>query len=311
MPCMACSVRHASCHGEKMKGLIGEYDKAAEGVVGWMITVGTLSGYGESVDGVDTSPGNLKDRGWWAKYRSMDRRAAHDRLLELMPPGAEHDAKACDICRDQLDPPKPAEPGGDMGDLTKEQHEAEVARRVAEALAPVTAKLAAYEGAAHDGEVEKRIADAVTEAVTPKDTEIADLRTQLDTALAERDAARGELDSLKTYLDEAGAEEAAAKEAAGRKDGRVEEIRKEAAYLSEEVIAKNADAWAAMSDEEFASRLEHYREIGAAVGAGKAPATRLGSGGREAASAGEFADDRELAREIIGLRHVGIDVTRA
>lgn len=129
---------------------------------------------------------------------------------------------------------------------------------VAAAVGPLQQRLTELEAQAQDSEVGRAVAAAVAE----KDTQISDLQSQLDTAVAARTAAEAKMTETETFWAEAIAahEEAIAFEA--RRNERVSKAA-EIGVFNDDYIAANADRFAAMSDEDFAARLEEWRLIAA------------------------------------------------
>lgn len=147
-----------------------------------------------------------------------------------------------------------------MDTLTKEEHEAAladaVAKAIAEATAPLSAKIAEFEAAQADSEVGK----AVAEATAPLTEQITSLQTQLDEAVLARTAAEEANATQEKFWADAIAEQEAADTAAARKDERLAKVR-ETANFPEEYLTENADRFAAMSDEDFEARLGEWSTI--------------------------------------------------
>lgn len=106
---------------------------------------------------------------------------------------------------------------------------------------------------------------AVAEAVATKETEVSGLQTQLDAAEAARTAAENKLTEVEQFWTDAIAAHEEAAAVAARRDSRVAEA-KEAGVLSEEYVEEHADRFAAMSDEDFKTRLDEWRTIATQAG---------------------------------------------
>lgn len=172
----------------------------------------------------------------------------HDALMAQRPAGASHDEN-CPLCAARN---SGAPEGGNVETYTAEEVEAVVA----EATASLTARLAAMETAATESAVEARIAAFKAEA----EAEIAEVRTQLDTAVLEAGQARGELDATVAYLHEVAESEVQRAASAARKDERVSRVR-EVASFPDEYLDANADRFAAMSDEDFENRIAEWASL--------------------------------------------------
>ena len=205
----------------------------------------------------------------------------HDRLLAEQVDGAVHDADDCVLC-DLEDTDQTTDPeGGDVGSFTQEQVDAAVAKAIADATGPLNTRIEELSASAKETEVGKAISDALA----PKEAEIADLQSRLDAAEARATKAETEFSDFKAAVEakEKEAEEAAARE--GRKTERVKAM-KEAKVFSDAYVDEHADRFAAMSDEDFAARMDEWKAIVAKddAGDGKIPektgfqASREGTG---------------------------------
>lgn len=114
---------------------------------------------------------------------------------------------------------------------------------------------------------ETEVGRAVAEATATKDTEISTLQQQLDTATAERTAVESKLTETETFWTDAITAQQAAVELAQRREKRMAEA-KAAGVFDEDYLTKNADRFAAMSDDDFAARLDEWRLIAAKSGSG-------------------------------------------
>jgi hypothetical protein len=147
------------------------------------------------------------------------------------------------------------------------------------------------------------VGQAVTEAVAAKETEVSELQSKLDAAEAARTAAENKLSETETFWTEAIAAANEATQVAARRDERVTEAKK-AGVLSDAYIDENANRFAAMSDEDFKSRLEEWRTIAAAAGT-----KSTGIPAQTALAAARVADDTPTsALSYIGdLRRQHVD----
>lgn len=208
-------------------------------------------------------------------------KAIHDRLMADKPDEIEHDPAGCVFCIAALDTdPKNQPPGGpDMGDFTQAQVDELVEAAKAEAKKTtdaLQARLDELEAASKDTEVGK----AVAEAVAPLQTSISELQSKLDAAEAAKTTADANLADALAFLE---AEQTAQVEAAAvaeRKDARLAEAAElktkgGAPVFDEKYLAENADRFAAMDDEAWASRLDEWKLIASANPAA-APATPPG-----------------------------------
>jgi uncharacterized coiled-coil protein SlyX len=193
-------------------------------------------------------------------------RALHDRLLEVMPQGAEHKEGDCPICSVTA-----AETIRTQGGVMPEQFtQSDLDAAVAAATGPLQQRLAELEAQAQESEVGK----AVAQAVGDKDNQIADLQTQLDTATATATATETKLAETEQYWVEAIAAHEEAVATAARKEQRIGQAT-ELGVFNADYIAANADRFAAMSDDDFAARIDEWKLIAASnqLGNGAAPAT--------------------------------------
>jgi uncharacterized coiled-coil protein SlyX len=187
-------------------------------------------------------------------------RALHDRLLEVIPQGAEHKEGDCPICSVTA-----AETIRTQGGVMPEQFsQADLDAAVAEATGPLQQRLADLEAQAQESEVGKAVAQAVGE----KQTQIADLQTELDTATAARTAAETKLAETEKYWVDAVAAHEEAVVVAARKEQRIGQAT-ELGVFNADYIAANADRFAAMSDDEFTARIEEWKLIAASAKPGE------------------------------------------
>lgn len=180
-------------------------------------------------------------------------RVIHDRLLEVIPDGAEHNTANCALCAKETAEESDRTPGSVMPEtFTQEDLDAAVAA----AQTSLQQRLAELEAQVQETEVGR----AVAEAVAAKEAEIADLQTQLDAAEAARTTAQSKLTETEQYWSDAIAAHETAVELAARAETRTAKA-KELGVFSEEYIAKNAERFAAMTDEDFNARIEEWQLI--------------------------------------------------
>jgi hypothetical protein len=145
-----------------------------------------------------------------------------------------------------------------MDTLTKEEHEAAlaeaVAKAIAEATAPLSAKIAEFEAAQADSEVGK----AVAEATAPLAEQITTLQSELDAAKISLAAAEESKEATEKFWADAIAESETAAAAEARKDERLTKAKAVAPEKAHAWLTENADRLAAMSDEDFEARLEEW-----------------------------------------------------
>lgn len=223
-------------------------------------------------------------------------KALHDQLLAERPDGAEHDEQTCPLCA--MEALEQQEPEGGSMSFTQEDLDAAVAA----ATTPLQTRLAELEAAAQETEVGK----AVTEATAPLQQQITDLQAELDEAvLARTTAETAKADTDKWWTDAINEKTEADRIEACRAD-RLEKVREVAAF-PEEYLEKNADRFAAMSDEDFEARLEEYRTIAAKEEGSEAipTATALTAAREGAAGAKQFAGS--MLSELPSLRHALTD----
>lgn len=137
---------------------------------------------------------------------------------------------------------------------------------------------------------ETEVGRAIADAVADKDTQISDLQSQLDAAEAARNAAENQLTEVSQFWADAIAEHEQELELTAKREERTTKAR-EAGVFSDEYITENADRFAAMSDGDFAARLDEWRLIASKAGtttsaepkrtalvasAAETPKTRLG-----------------------------------
>lgn len=148
-----------------------------------------------------------------------------------------------------------------MSTYTQEQMDAAIAAAVAKATSEATAslqsKLDALEAASKESEVGKAVEAAVAEAITPLQSQVSDLQKQLDDATVARTAAETAKAEVEAFWADAVAKAEQEQTVAARKDERIAKIR-DAKVFDDAYIEANADRFAAMSDEDFAARMEEW-----------------------------------------------------
>lgn len=127
---------------------------------------------------------------------------------------------------------------------------------IAAATSPLQQRLAELEAQAQESEVGKAVAQAVGE----KESQIADLQGKLDSATAAATTAESRLAETETFWADAIAAHEAAVVTAARKEQRIGQAT-ELGVFSADYVAANADRFAAMSDEDFAARIEEWKLI--------------------------------------------------
>lgn len=180
-------------------------------------------------------------------------RVIHDRLLEVIPDGAEHDEANCALCAKETVDEDHRTSGGVMPEtFTQEELDAAVTA----ASVSLQQRLAELEAQVQETEVGR----AVAEALGAKETEITELQSQLDAAEAARTTAESKLTETEQYWTDAIAAHEAAVELAARAEERTAKA-KEIGVFSDEYVTKNAERFAAMTDEDFAARIEEWQLI--------------------------------------------------
>ena len=223
-------------------------------------------------------------------------RAKHDELLKTMPEGASHNAEDCAICGDDsLE--------GDEVTYTDEELQARIDEAVAEATAPLTAKIEELETSEEEAAIKARI----TEATTDLTTKVEELQAQLDKAVLEAEAAKTELADTVSYLTSVEEEKAAEEEATRIREERLTLV-KEVASFPEEHIAANIDRWASMDEEAFQAQVNDWKLITPKPVDLKVPAETAMQG---TAPPKQHADEgRQLMSEIFDMTVRGDDPRR-
>lgn len=240
----------------------------------------------------------------------------HDELLAQKVDGARHDATLCPFCRSNdtagkshASVPSGDEPSGaapitndptteggthdmtasatETATLSKETHEALLAKAVTDATAATNAAL-------------ERKTNELAELTTKHDTlnteatglrdEVARLNKELDTAQVDLKAARDEAASLKA--DNAAKDEAARVEKV--KTTRVDQV-KNLKLFPDEYVTEKAEAWAKLPDEDWTDRVDEWTKA-------KPATASTANAGADTASAmtgtsGELTKDVDSASE--------------
>jgi ribonuclease HII len=206
----------------------------------------------------------------------------HDDLLAQMPEGARHDQDICPFCVDKAaqtgasttsDPSRSG--GADVSEtetsrthtqeggtpatmsdskmISEETHSALLEKAVADAVAATTKALETKteEASAATGKV--------TELTTERDQlkgEVDRLNTELDKAQVELKAKTDEVASLKTAADEQAKEVEKASVASKRAD----EV-KGLGLFSDDYVVEKASSWADLSTEDWAARLDEWKQL--------------------------------------------------
>lgn len=173
----------------------------------------------------------------------------HDKLIQEMPEGTEHDEADCQFCNES------SAGGGDMKTYTED----ELTTAVKEAIAPVReaadTEIAALQSELDDLRAAKANEDAESEA--------AEMQANLDRAEARAAEAESRVEEIMTWLDSERELTEIAEYLDAVKSDRVTAV-KGISSLSDEQIESKIDRWAAMSDEDFAGLLEDLEAISTA-----------------------------------------------
>lgn len=181
----------------------------------------------------------------------MDKKQLHDLLMAQKPDGAVHET--CELCHQSNVNGKPE--GGTH--VSKTYTEDELQAAVDKATAGLAAQVAQLQSAFQESEVDAAVSAIKAEA----EAKIEALQSTLDDAVLVAEAARNELATFKAELEELAAAESAAAETEARRDQRLARIR-EVASFPEEHLTANADRYAAMSDEDFETRIAEWAALG-------------------------------------------------
>lgn len=202
----------------------------------------------------------------------MNQRAIelHDEALELMPEGASHDESSCSICVEKAalteggngnddhsssseEEPQEGTMSTNTDTLSQETHDALLRTAVQDATAALT----------RDNEALTEQVEALTsereeaaEKVSTLEGEVARLNNELDTAQVELAAANEKVTELESDIAKRD-EEAQLREIAQERAKQVRNLK----LFPEDQIDEKAARWAALSDEDWADRLEEWKGI--------------------------------------------------
>lgn len=193
------------------------------------------------------------------------------------------------------------EGGTQMADKTFTEDELKAA--IADAVAPLQAKLDAYDADATEAAHAAKVAAVAAEY----DAKLEELQLALDTAVLEATASKTELAELHARLaSESEAAEKAA-EIAARRDERLAQV-KELASFPDEYITANADRWAELSEEVFTALLEDYKAVTVKGKTGdEGPGTTSLTATAMVASSDSGKNTMTDRREVLSMRLNGID----
>ena len=153
--------------------------------------------------------------------------------------------------------------------------------------------------------VEARIAEARAEG----EAKVTDLQARLDESVITAEAATKDKDEILAWLEsekEAAAQQAALEE---RRGARVEQVAAVASF-PEEYVKENADRWASLEDEAFASLLVDYKTVAEKAAAGKqeSGSTIPTQTAMQAARENDGGNKGGAYREVFALRERGVDL---
>lgn len=253
----------------------------------------------------------------------------HDDLLASRPDGARHDSDICPICVDKASQtgPTASDPsrsgGADVSDsstsqtntqeggttpkmsdptmISEETHQALLAKAVADATSATDKALEAKATEATE------LAGKVETLTTERDTLKADndrLNKELDTAQVELKAKTDEVAELQKTTEEA----AAAAEKQTVASQRADEV-KALGLFGDEYVTEKASAWAELSNEDWASRLDEWKQLKPAAAAPKddkakkATDTAMSGTSEDLTKGGDTAADDKVStrRAALGL----------
>lgn len=201
----------------------------------------------------------------------------HDDLLASRPEGASHNADICMFCVDKAtqDSPvtsviPPAAGGSDvsdtqpipdtrreghnpMSDISKETHEALVAKAVSDATSVTEKALETKTAEASDLAAQNT---KLTEELAAAKADNERLNSELDTAQVGLKAANEKVTQLESDIAEA-ADKAAKAELATERANQVKNLK----LYDDEYVAERASAWAEMTDTAWAERLDEWSKV--------------------------------------------------
>jgi hypothetical protein len=155
----------------------------------------------------------------------------HDRLMELKPEDASHDAAICPVCTgvEIAQITDPISTGGRVKTYTEEEYNALLVQ-----VADLETKVKELDGVRLESEVEAKLAAAKAEA----EAQVADLQSQLDASVLEAQSAKDEKDAVLKALEELAEADAKAAEFQARKDERVARVKEVASFPEEHIAAR-------------------------------------------------------------------------
>ena len=182
-------------------------------------------------------------------------KSIHDLLLAGASPSVAHDKESCEFCITPdvaVSTPEGRKEGNGMDPIfTQEQADALIEAAVAKALAVA------------EDEKAKAIADAVSTLTVEVEKLTADVASLQEARDADQIALAAEKERVAALeSDIASRDEAVARQA--RREERLAQVR-EVASFTETYIEDNADRWTNMSDEQFASTLEDYKDMASQI----------------------------------------------
>lgn len=199
----------------------------------------------------------------------------HDWVMLIKSPDVKHSCDYCEVSAQE----------DTVAELTEDDVKAAAAKAVADAIAPLEAKIAERDttiAELTDKLGERTEADAITkavaDAVAPLEAKVTELTDQLDKEVIARGAAENENKALVDWLEA----EAATAGAGERRAARIVAVKDTGIYPDDafdETVAANKDRidrWAEMEDDVFDMLLDGYKakSPGKAEGNGDLPTGR-------------------------------------
>lgn len=248
----------------------------------------------------------------------MDKRAKalHDQALELKPEGARHDANLCPFCLDTASAESGTPSGSDrpaeaastdttattaseggtttpMDTISKETHEALLAKAVADATADKASEIQTLTAALERATTDKASAETKVAELTADN---ARLNGDLDKAQVEKKTVEDELASLRTDI--AAKEEAAHKADLASK--RAEEV-KALGLFSDDYVTEKASRWADVTDVDWAERLDEWKATAAAKAAATGSTTTDTASAMSGSNESTTSTKPSARRAVLGL----------
>lgn len=190
-----------------------------------------------------------------------------------------------------------------MTTYTEDELKAQVAKAVADATAPLEAKLVELQAADQESATAAAIAQAVADATAPFEAQVAELQAKLDTAEAARKQAE---DGLAERL-QADADREAKEKLDAAKAERLEAVA-DTKLFTAEYMAENADRWASLTDEAWDAQIAEYRSLKDRAGEQPTPPPPGAAGPMAAAAEGDETDNP--VRRVLQQRVAGVDLTK-